>query len=398
MLSNILNVLRNPSEFISATTTLVSILFWAVVALLVYRIWQTLTGSKRIALWAFAATIVFGLTDCILLAILPRLGLSFGPVGPPFLLITGFRSLLSILLIWTWKRLEKRWKKLASIRGSSLCCVFLWLGNLVILACEIDGLYFEPFKLQVTTLSFTVPIGLPENHLRIVQLSDLHVERTTKRELEVVEKVKALRPDIIFLTGDYLNTSYTNDTIARRDARWLFEQLHAHYGIYAITARGVDPPDAISDIFDGLNIKVLQDEVRKIGSGEDTLYVVGVSYLERRRDMKALTKIMNQLPDNAYTILLYHTPDILEIAAKEKVDLYMAGHTHGGQIRLPLFGAIVTASAYWKKYEQGLYEIDKTKMYVSRGIGMEGKGAPRARFLCPPEIVIVDMKSIDTDN
>jgi predicted MPP superfamily phosphohydrolase len=398
MLSNISNVLRNPSEFISATTTLVSILFLVFATLLVYHIWRTLTGSKRISRWAFFVIIVFGLLDWILLTALPRLGLSFGPVGPPFLLITGFRSLLSILLIWTWKRLGKRWKKLASIRGTSLCCVFLWIGNLIILACEFDGLYFEPFKLQVTTLSLTVPIELAENHLRIIQLSDLHVERTTKRELEVIEKVKALKPDIIVLTGDYLNTSYTYDTIARYDARSLFEQLHAHYGIYAITARGVDPPDAVSDIFDGIDIKVLQDEVQKVGLGEDTLYVVGVSYLERRRDMKALTKLMNQLPDNAYTILLYHTPDIVEIAAKEKVDLYLAGHTHGGQIRLPLFGAIVTASVYWKKYEQGLYKINETKLYVSRGIGMEGKGAPRARFLCPPEIVVVDMKSIDKDN
>jgi predicted MPP superfamily phosphohydrolase len=302
------------------------------------------------------------------------------------------------MLIWTWKRLGKRWKKLASIRGTSLCCVFLWLGNLVILACEIDGLYLEPFKLQVTTLSFTVPIELPENHLRIVQLSDLHVEQTTKREIEVVERVKALKPDIIFLTGDYLNTSYTNDTIARQDARWLFKQLHAHYGIYAITARGVDPPDAVHEMFDGLDITVLQDETRKVKIGKGELYLVGISFIDRKRDREILPKLMKQIPENACTILLYHTPDMAKVASKEKVDLYLAGHTHGGQIRLPLFGAIVTASVYWKKYEQGLYTINETKLYVSRGIGMEGKGAPRARFLCPPEIVVVDFKSVETDS
>jgi predicted MPP superfamily phosphohydrolase len=397
MLSNILNVLRNPSEFISATTTLVSILFLVFAALLVYRIWQTLTESKRTARWAFIATIVFGLPDGILLTALPRLGLSFGPLGPPLLLITGFRSLFSILLIWTWQRLGKRWIKLSSIKGTSVCCALLWLGNLGILACEIDGLYIEPFKLQVTTLSLTAPIEFPENHLRIVQLSDLHVERKTKREIEVVEKVKDLKPDIIVLTGDYLNTSYTNDSIARQDARQLLKQLHAPYGVYAVTAIGVDPPDAMREMFDDLDITVLQDEVQKVELGKGELYLVGISYIERKRDRKTLTKLMDQLPDDAYTILLYHTPDIVEIAAKEKVDLYLAGHTHGGQIRLPLFGAIVTASVYWKKYEQGLYTINETKLYVSRGIGMEGKGAPRARFLCPPEIVAVDIKSTDTD-
>jgi predicted MPP superfamily phosphohydrolase len=80
-----------------------------------------------------------------------------------------------------------------------------------------------------------------------------------------------------------------------------------------------------------------------------------------------------------------------EAAAEEKVDLYLAGHTHGGQIRLPLFGAVFTASSYGKRYEQGLYEIGETTLYVSRGLGMEGQGAPRARFLCPPEIVAVDL-------
>jgi predicted MPP superfamily phosphohydrolase len=75
------------------------------------------------------------------------------------------------------------------------------------------------------------------------------------------------------------------------------------------------------------------------------------------------------------------------------VDLYLAGHTHGGQIRLPLFGAVFTASAYGKRYEQGHYSVGDTTLYVSRGIGMEGMGAPRARFLCPPEIVVVNLGS-----
>lgn len=393
ILSNILKVFTNPSDFISSTPTLESLIFMLFAAFLVYYIWQSLTESKRIAWGAFLAIVIFGLLDWFLLAALPRFNLSFGPVGPPLFMITVFRLLFSTVLIWSLHRAKKRWKNLDLKRGTSICCALLWLGNLGILSCEIDGLYIEPFKLQVTSLSFPIPIELPENHLRVVQLSDLHVERITKREIEVIEKVKDLKPDMIALTGDYLNTSYTDDAIARRNARWLFENLHAHYGIYAITAKGVDPPNAVSEMFDGLDIKVLQDEIQKVGLGEDTLYVVGISYLEGKRDRETLTKLMNQLPNDGYTILLYHTPDIIEIAAKEKVDFYLAGHTHGGQIRLPLFGALVTASVYWKKYEQGLYKIDKTKMYVSRGIGMEGKGAPRARFLCPPEIVVVDLKS-----
>lgn len=392
MLSNILNLFRNPSDVISATPMLVSIIFLGLAALTVYRIWWAITRSKRIARCSSVAIVIFGFLDFILLAALPHLGLSFGPIGPPLFLITGFRSSFSILLVWTWQKAAKRWEKLDLKRGISVCCIFLWLANLITLTCEIDGLYLEPFKLQVSKLSFTVPIELPLNHLRIVQLSDLHVERTTKREIEVIKKVKALKPDMMVLTGDYLNTSYTNDTIARLDARWLFKQLNAPHGVYAVTARGVDPPDAVKEMFDGLDITVLQDEVRKVKIDKDTLYLIGIPYIDRKRDGDILPKIMKQIPENAYTILLYHTPDIVKVASKEKVDLYLAGHTHGGQIRLPLFGALFTASVYWKKYEQGLYKIDETILYVSRGIGMEGKGAPRARFLCPPEIVVVDLQ------
>jgi predicted MPP superfamily phosphohydrolase len=79
---------------------------------------------------------------------------------------------------------------------------------------------------------------------------------------------------------------------------------------------------------------------------------------------------------------------MMPVAADVGVDLYLAGHTHGGQLRLPFFGALVTASIYGKRYEMGAYREGNTLLYVSRGLGMEGKGAPRARFLCPPEIVL----------
>ena len=91
----------------------------------------------------------------------------------------------------------------------------------------------------------------------------------------------------------------------------------------------------------------------------------------------------------ALQILLYHSPYLFPLAAELGIDLHLAGHTHGGQLRLPLFGALVTSSAFWKRYEAGLYRKGASTLYVSRGIGVEGKGAPRARFLAPPEVVLV---------
>jgi predicted MPP superfamily phosphohydrolase len=150
-------------------------------------------------------------------------------------------------------------------------------------------------------------------------------------------------------------------------------------------------------MFDGLDITVLHDEVQHLDVNGSELYLIGISYLDRRRDREVLPQLMQQLPEDAYSLLLYHTPDMIEVASAENVDLYLAGHTHGGQIRLPLYGAIITASAFGKQYEQGRYTVGDTTLHVSRGIGMEGQGAPRARFLCPPEIIVVDLMATSAE-
>jgi predicted MPP superfamily phosphohydrolase len=92
---------------------------------------------------------------------------------------------------------------------------------------------------------------------------------------------------------------------------------------------------------------------------------------------------------------LYHTPDLAPVAAAQGVDLQLSGHTHGGQVRLPFFGALFTSSLYGKKFEAGRYQVGALTLYVSRGIGLEGKGAPRARFLCPPEMILWEIGALD---
>jgi len=121
---------------------------------------------------------------------------------------------------------------------------------------------------------------------------------------------------------------------------------------------------------------------------------VGVACSHRHaQDAERLIQAMENALQDTFTLLLYHSPDLIEGAAAHEIDLYLAGHTHGGQIRLPLFGALFTASTYGKRYEMGRYQMGDTTLYVSRGLGMEGMGAPRARFLCPPEVVLVEWRN-----
>jgi hypothetical protein len=270
--------------------------------------------------------------------------------------------------------------------------LLIGLVNLVLLLFEGYSLYFEPFNLGVSHLRIDVPTGSPL-HLRVVQLSDLHVERLTRRERAMLNRVEALAPDLILLTGDYLNLSYVDDPQARQETRALLQQLDAPWGVYAIAGTPVvDTGDAMVTLFDGLdNVQVLDDDVVSLKVAGEMLHLIGVSNLGLERDRKSLQRLAQALPPEELTVLLYHTPDLIETAAQVGIDLYLAGHTHGGQVRLPWFGAILTASRYGKRYEAGMYQENETLLYVSRGIGMEGQGMPRVRFLCPPEIVYLEL-------
>jgi len=370
-------------------------------------------GRRRRAVLAALALASFGLLDWALLAALPRLGLSYGPLTFPLIAITALRLVVFTLLAmsvyasysFNWLKSLRRLPFLKALSGvyaagrsarilnAALLC--LWLANAALLALELDGLYLEPFDLRTSHVQLVGPLNASGQPLRILHLTDLHIERITRRERELIQRAAALHPDLILLTGDYTNVDYLDDERALRDTRTVLSQLSAPYGVYAVSG-STDSADLMENVFGGLPITVLADQLHKIQLGQQELYLVGVSNLGLRRDQQALAELMRQVSPAAYSILLYHTPDLVEVADRLHVDLYLAGHTHGGQVRLPIWGALITMSAYGKQYESGLYRLSSTALYVSRGIGLEGLSLPRVRFLCPPELVVLDLSADPT--
>lgn len=342
---------------------------------------------RRHTLLSLGALAAGLLLDAALEAALPRLGLSWGPVGLPlflaFLLRTGL--VLPSLLYLGLRRPPAQ-------QLAALAVVTIAL-QASLLAVEIDGLYIEPFRLGVTRMEVSAPAFLPDRPLRILQISDLHVERTGPRERQMLADVASLQPDLIVLTGDYINEDYANDPTARQDARWVISQLHAPYGVYAIVGTiEMLYPDVMPALFTGLDVHVLDDRVQVVSFPGGQLALIGVTNTPRlESDRNTLAALERTAPAEAYSLLLYHTPDLVEAAAADGVDLELAGHTHGGQFRLPFYGALVTGSVFGKKYEMGRYQVGATTLYVSRGIGMEGMNLPRMRFLCPPELVLVEL-------
>jgi len=326
-------------------------------------------------------TLGFIALDGVGLVLLPRRGRSYGAPTPPMLALALLRTVLALLLGWLWP----------APAGLALVGVL----NLAAAAIVLDSTWRAPFRLQVTrqTLCSTKLNGA--RPLRVLHVSDIHVERRTSREERMIGLVRELEVDLVVLTGDYLNLSYVRDARAQADARAVLAELceAANAPVFAVTGSPpVDPPDIVPAIFDGLPITWLDERsVLWEGHGQ-TLRIAGMRCLrERALDVPRLRRLLADGPDGRFTLLLYHSPDLMPEAAEACVDLYLCGHTHGGQMRLPLFGALITSSAFWKRYEAGRYCQGETTLYVSRGIGMEGLGAPRARLLAPPELVLWEL-------
>ena len=360
--------------------------------------WWLATRRSKIALATLACMLSFMLLDLALFRSMPMLGLSFGLSRIPFLLIAivrGIATVTSAVGLLAYLAL-RHWRNPLSLpaRSSSLYWAIPVSINLAMTGCLVDGLIIEPLNIDVNhvaLMSERWPEDAPP--LRIVHISDPHIERLTHRERDALRLVEDLSPDLILMTGDYLNISFLNDAQAREDFREWANQLYARYGVYAVWGN-TDLAPWRDELMHGLDITVLSNETKAVTINGRDINLVGIDVHQyfMSKDRRVLERLAEELPQDGFNVLLYHTPDLMpEAIATDKIDLYLAGHTHGGQIRLPFYGAIVTASMYGKRYEAGSYEEERTHLYVSRGLGFEGGHAPRIRFLCPPEITVFDL-------
>ena len=353
-------------------------------AVAIAALWYAATRSYPASATMGSMFLLAVAADWVWLSALPRLRVSFGPVKPSLIGLTGVRFTLGLLPLVG-----------RAIGLSTLPCAII--GTFIQLALwgiVFYATYVEPFRLGTTVVEL-VTTKLPAGkRVRLVQISDLHIERITRRERALIDEVRALDPDYVLLTGDYLNLSYVGEPQAISEVRQVLGALQAKEAIYAVRGtHQVDPNAVLSLLFEGLPIHWLRSEQVIVERDGYQVAFAGASCTRRRDiDVPAVAQALSGIPENAFTVLLYHTPDLVPEAVAGGADLYLAGHTHGGQFRLPLYGALFTATDSGKRYEMGRYDVDGLTLYVSRGLGMEGMAAPRVRFLCPPEVVCIDVR------
>ena len=329
--------------------------------------------------------LLFALGDWLLFWQLPRRGHSFGPVGPQ-LYVSSIPRVGAALVGAVTARATG-----SVVAGAVVHSALQLFGTFTFLW----GALVEPFALSVTRQS----VGTPQSAvdalpLRLLHLSDFHVERLTRREPYVLRLIDDMRPDLIVITGDYLNLSYVDDPTARAEARKILQELQAPLGVFAtLGSPPVDPRATTPSLFDGLDIRLLRDEVAvlKLADGRKISLIGMDCEHDLDSDGAAFESLIKRVPPKSACVLLYHSPELMPLVQHYPVDLYLCGHTHGGQFRAPQYGAILTSSITGKQYEMGRYDENGTTLYVSRGIGLEGLSAPRMRLLCRPEIILWDV-------
>jgi len=248
--------------------------------------------------------------------------------------------------------------------------------------CILYGYFIEPRWIEVKHID--IPTAkLKCASLRVVQISDLHCETKIKNENKMVEIVNSLNPDIIVFTGDSLNTPKALPIF--RDA---MGRLKAKIGKYAVKGNEDFQVFSGRELFYNTGFHLLNRETVRLTKDGDTFFISGLSY----QYGSEWPGLLDKIPAGFYSIFLYHNSDLIEDLKDVNVDLYITGHTHGGQITLPFYGALMTLSKYGKKYESGEYSVNGIKLYVNRGIGTEGKGILTARFFARPEITVFDIK------
>jgi predicted MPP superfamily phosphohydrolase len=254
-------------------------------------------------------------------------------------------------------------------------------AGLLIVAVGCDAFFIEPAWLEVTEVDIvSAKVSGP---VRIAVVADLQTDRFGSYERKALRQVMESRPDVILLAGDYLQCGdLASEQRLRRALREYLKEikLSAPLGVYAV--RGNVDPSNWSDTFAGLPITVI-DQTQSIDMGG--LTVSGLSCEDSFNGGADLP------PTDQYHIVLGHSPNFALAATGG--DLLVAGHTHGGQVRLPGIGPLLSASRVPRSWAAGRTDLgDGRVLIVSRGVGHERGDSPRLRFLCRPELVIITIR------
>ena len=250
--------------------------------------------------------------------------------------------------------------------------------GLLIGAVGVDAFLVEPTRLEVSHHRVAVP-GLVAP-MRIVVVADLQTDHVGDFEREALQAALDQRPDLVLFPGDYLQLPPDRFAEESGSLNQLLHEL-GFADVPFVAVRGDVDMDGWEESFAGLGGHVV--------SSTSTVVVQGLT-------ITALSPWASRDPDLVIEpvqgphLVLGHAPDF--VLTKPPAQVLIAGHTHGGQVQLPLLGPLVTLSRVPRSQASGYTALDwGAHLFVSRGVGMERRDAPRLRLLCRPEVMVIDL-------
>lgn len=292
-------------------------------------------------------------------------------------------------LIWIGERFFElaRFRPADGVQRSRSEIVRLRKAHIPYAGLQRLGLHNEVYDLEINRYDVHIAT-LPEafEGYRIGFLTDLHVASFMRRGLyrAAIDSVRADDVDLVLLGGDFVSferhiplmAATLAENLEARDGVWAVLGNHDYWAgaegiVAALTAKG---------------IRFIVNRSVEIRRGDESIRLVGID--EIYRGQPDLDAAWRDVPDDSTVIAISHHPDIIDLLEDRCIDLLVCGHTHGGQIRFPFFGALIVPSAHEWKYAAGFFREKSVLMYVSRGLG----AIPPVRILCRPEVAIFTLR------
>ena len=264
--------------------------------------------------------------------------------------------------------------------------IFMGLG-VVLTLIGIDSFWVEPNLLTVT--KYMVKHEKIRQPRRIVLLADLQTDTINRQTRKALRMASGFNPDLLVYAGDYLQHTFWKDYQENIEP---FNQLLFEYGLDKTSSIVVEGDaeyhwgNQWHALFEGTNATILDPSDRTLWGD---IEIMGLTMMDSKYG-----EVLHRSNPKRFSILVGHNPNFA--LQEPDADLYLAGHTHGGQVVLPFLGPLITFSDLPNAQVAGRTDFPNgATLIVSQGIGMERYDAPRLRFLCPPELVVIDLMPTD---
>ena len=250
----------------------------------------------------------------------------------------------------------------------------------------VDAVLVEPDWIDVTHHLEYVPgwkRSTPD--VVLVHLSDPLVEAMGRRERRAIEVIVSARPDLVAITGDLVRRGRNPGALERFLAALPRNRTFAVWGNLDHASGFASATGA--DRLRRAGVVLLDNAHRRVRTSAGTVVVAGVD--DPSIGLDNLARSLDGVKRREFTVLLSHSPEIAGALGNRDVDLMLSGHTHGGQVRLPLFGAILPPLGT-EAFEEGWFDVDGgARLHVSRGLGWSGLPI---RFLCRPRVDVITLR------